>query len=259
MKSIITTQGVTPASRSRHWHQAIAETYFPLDIQFAESDRFNVRADVAGNVDYVKWIINGKSHIVYGYLWDYEPPYEIMAGHLTYWDLAPGYYDVKAIAYQAVGREDTATRQKDGKPGNGIGQFRPPLDRAVVKRQLAPFHTALDTRREQNTDGIKNVPGRTESCPGIHGYGAAHGAGNADRPFQSGQTAGDALARQRREIGTGIDDAQHIGADIPETGLFGSIQNHQSADPLVRQKNVGTAAQHGVGHAIGVGQLDGGL
>ena len=41
MKSVITTTGIAPASRSRHWHQAIAETYFPLDIQFSASDRFN--------------------------------------------------------------------------------------------------------------------------------------------------------------------------------------------------------------------------
>jgi AraC-like DNA-binding protein len=41
MKSVITTRGITPASRSRHWHQAIADTYFPLEIQFGNSDRFN--------------------------------------------------------------------------------------------------------------------------------------------------------------------------------------------------------------------------
>ena len=41
MKSLITTAGIAPASRSSHWHQAIADTYFPLDIQFADSDRFN--------------------------------------------------------------------------------------------------------------------------------------------------------------------------------------------------------------------------
>ncbi len=75
-------------------------------LSVTESDRFNVRANVAGDVDYVKWIINGGSHIVYGYLWDYTAPYQIMADHLSYWDLAPGYYKVEAVAYQAVGGAD---------------------------------------------------------------------------------------------------------------------------------------------------------
>jgi AraC-like DNA-binding protein len=41
MKTIITTSETPPASRSTHWHQAIAETYFPLDLIFQESDNFN--------------------------------------------------------------------------------------------------------------------------------------------------------------------------------------------------------------------------
>jgi len=84
-------------------------------LSVSESDRFNVRANVAGDVDYVKWIINGGSHMVMGYLWDYTEPYEIMADHLTYWDLAPGYYTVEAVAYQAVGRADQPNSVKDGR------------------------------------------------------------------------------------------------------------------------------------------------
>jgi len=84
-------------------------------LNVTESDRFNVRANVAGDVDYVKWIINGGSHMVMGYLWDYTAPYEIMADHLTYWDLAPGYYKVEAVAYQAVGRADQPNSVKDGR------------------------------------------------------------------------------------------------------------------------------------------------
>ncbi len=41
MKSVITTKGVAPAGRSRHWHEAIADAYFPLDLQFQKPDTFN--------------------------------------------------------------------------------------------------------------------------------------------------------------------------------------------------------------------------
>jgi len=41
MKTNITTSGLPPASRSTHWHQAIADTYFPLDLIFRDSDNFN--------------------------------------------------------------------------------------------------------------------------------------------------------------------------------------------------------------------------
>ena len=40
MKSVISTSGVAPASRSRHWHEAIAGAYFPLDLTFQKSDTF---------------------------------------------------------------------------------------------------------------------------------------------------------------------------------------------------------------------------
>lgn len=40
MDSTITTNGIEPASRSRHWHDAIASTYFPLDLSFKNSERF---------------------------------------------------------------------------------------------------------------------------------------------------------------------------------------------------------------------------
>ena len=40
MKNIITTSGVAPASRSRHWHEAIASTYFPLDLSFRSPETF---------------------------------------------------------------------------------------------------------------------------------------------------------------------------------------------------------------------------
>lgn len=41
MKTLITTKGVRPESRSTHWHQTIAATYFPLDLRFRNADRFN--------------------------------------------------------------------------------------------------------------------------------------------------------------------------------------------------------------------------
>ena len=40
MKTTITTDAMDPLHRSRRWHEAIAATYFPLDLQFAEPDRF---------------------------------------------------------------------------------------------------------------------------------------------------------------------------------------------------------------------------
>lgn len=40
MDSRITTTGVSPASRSRHWHETIASTYFPLELTFRHSDTF---------------------------------------------------------------------------------------------------------------------------------------------------------------------------------------------------------------------------
>src|SRR5215469_16479390 len=42
MKTTITTDAMDPLHRSRRWHEAIAATYFPLDLQFAEPDRFRV-------------------------------------------------------------------------------------------------------------------------------------------------------------------------------------------------------------------------
>lgn len=41
MKTVITTRGVTPAGRSRHWHEAIASAYFPLDLQFQRPESFS--------------------------------------------------------------------------------------------------------------------------------------------------------------------------------------------------------------------------
>lgn len=40
MDRIVTTKGIAPASRSRHWHETIANTYFPLDLSFKDSERF---------------------------------------------------------------------------------------------------------------------------------------------------------------------------------------------------------------------------
>lgn len=37
----ITTAGVAPAGRSRHWHAAIRRAYFPLDLVFRRPDRFD--------------------------------------------------------------------------------------------------------------------------------------------------------------------------------------------------------------------------
>lgn len=41
MRTVITTKGVRPESRSTHWHQTIAATYFPLDLKFRNPDSFN--------------------------------------------------------------------------------------------------------------------------------------------------------------------------------------------------------------------------
>lgn len=40
MKTLITTAETLPRERSRHWHEAIAAAYFPLDLTFREPDRF---------------------------------------------------------------------------------------------------------------------------------------------------------------------------------------------------------------------------
>jgi hypothetical protein len=40
MKTTISTSTMDPPYRSRRWHEAIATTYFPLDLQFAEPNRF---------------------------------------------------------------------------------------------------------------------------------------------------------------------------------------------------------------------------
>jgi AraC-like DNA-binding protein len=40
MKTTITTASIGPRDRSRHWHEAIASTYFPLDLQFRRPDSF---------------------------------------------------------------------------------------------------------------------------------------------------------------------------------------------------------------------------
>ena len=41
MRTVITTKGIRPESRSTHWHQTIAATYFPLDLKFRNPDSFN--------------------------------------------------------------------------------------------------------------------------------------------------------------------------------------------------------------------------
>jgi AraC-like DNA-binding protein len=50
---VITTRGVDPASRSAHWHQAIAGAYFPLDLKFRDPERFTG--------DLAKWTLGGVS------------------------------------------------------------------------------------------------------------------------------------------------------------------------------------------------------
>ena len=41
MKTSITTCATRAPDRSRHWHEAIASAYFPLDLRFREADRFS--------------------------------------------------------------------------------------------------------------------------------------------------------------------------------------------------------------------------
>lgn len=41
MKASITTGATRAPDRSRHWHEAIASAYFPLDLRFREADRFS--------------------------------------------------------------------------------------------------------------------------------------------------------------------------------------------------------------------------
>lgn len=40
MDTTVTTSGVEPASRSRHWHETIARAYFPLDLTFRKPETF---------------------------------------------------------------------------------------------------------------------------------------------------------------------------------------------------------------------------
>lgn len=40
MDHTVTTTGIEPASRSRHWHETIARTYFPLDLTFKRPESF---------------------------------------------------------------------------------------------------------------------------------------------------------------------------------------------------------------------------
>lgn len=41
MKTSITTSATHPPERSRHWHDAIATAYFPLELRFLDPDRFS--------------------------------------------------------------------------------------------------------------------------------------------------------------------------------------------------------------------------
>lgn len=41
MKTTITTANTAVHARSRHWHEAIASAYFPLELRFREPDRFS--------------------------------------------------------------------------------------------------------------------------------------------------------------------------------------------------------------------------
>ena len=41
MKSTISTRGVDVSGRSRHWHNTIARTYFPLDLTFQRPEAFD--------------------------------------------------------------------------------------------------------------------------------------------------------------------------------------------------------------------------
>ncbi|MDS1138698.1 AraC-like ligand-binding domain-containing protein [Nitratireductor indicus] len=53
MRTLISTSGVDPANRSVHWHSAIAQAYFPLDLHFREPDRFGGRLE--------EWLLGGVS------------------------------------------------------------------------------------------------------------------------------------------------------------------------------------------------------
>ncbi len=53
MRTLISTSGVDPANRSVHWHSAIAQAYFPLDLDFLEPDRFGGRLE--------EWSLGGVS------------------------------------------------------------------------------------------------------------------------------------------------------------------------------------------------------
>lgn len=41
MKTTITTRGIDKAARSRHWHETIGRTYFPLDLTFQRPEEFD--------------------------------------------------------------------------------------------------------------------------------------------------------------------------------------------------------------------------
>ncbi|MEZ5772297.1 AraC-like DNA-binding protein [Defluviimonas denitrificans] len=41
MKTTITTRGIDTAARSRHWHETIGRTYFPLDLTFRRPEAFD--------------------------------------------------------------------------------------------------------------------------------------------------------------------------------------------------------------------------
>ena len=41
MKSTISTRGIDVSVRSRHWHETIARTYFPLDLSFQRPEAFD--------------------------------------------------------------------------------------------------------------------------------------------------------------------------------------------------------------------------
>ncbi|MCR4264545.1 helix-turn-helix domain-containing protein [Nitratireductor sp. ZSWI3] len=53
MRTLISTGGVDPTNRSVHWHQAIAQAYFPLDLHFKEPERFGGRLE--------EWTLGGVS------------------------------------------------------------------------------------------------------------------------------------------------------------------------------------------------------
>ena len=45
MRTLVSTSGIAPASRSRHWHETIANTYFPLDLSFRDPASFQGRLE----------------------------------------------------------------------------------------------------------------------------------------------------------------------------------------------------------------------